>query len=216
MYQYISAIAKALTGDGKWAIIDISNIPLNVLFTEYSRIIVTLSNPFLPSNIAVDLITIRPVTEGLAITIIDFLLQNGNQTLIALPNIPTLNPKYAKYADAFHAEYKIDLIGPKTSVSTQMLVSDKTWLYLTKPSIDYSLFYKSCLVNVNGFFHLTDFDTSGIYVVDGAKSQYKSRQNQIGIYSFSELGSLSFIPITETMVHKQNINSFYKDEVFIE
>lgn len=216
MYQYKSTIAKALGGDEQWSNLDISTIPLNLLFTQYSRIIVTLTNPFLPTDVAVDLDTIRPDTESLSITIIDFLLQNGNKTLTALQTLPTLNPTYAKYADAFHAGYKVSQISPLAAADAQLPIADKTWLKLNKVGLDYSVFYKNCLVNVNGFFHLTDYDVNGAYVVDGNKTLQKSKQNQIGIYSFREVGQLSFIPINIGMIHKENLLQPYSNEVYVD
>lgn len=215
VYQFISSIAKALNGDKQWATIDINNIPLNTLFATYSRIIVTLSNPFIVGNIAVDLVTIRSTVDGLSITFNDFLILNGNKTLVTLPNMPTLTPRYAKYADSFHAGYKVAPITPRAAVDSQVPLADKSWLHLTKTNVDYNLFYKNCLVNVNGFFHLTDSDSTGIYVVDGMKSLRLSNHNQLGMYSFRELGEITLVPITPSMIHKQNDRQLYKDCAYV-
>jgi hypothetical protein len=215
MYQLISTIAKAIDANEEWSEPDISSIPLNILFTLYSKIIVILSNPFLSGNVAVDLDTIRNSIAGLNITIVEFLVQNGNNTLVALDNIPSLTPVYAKYVDGFHAGYKVLPITPTGSSNPNIPIHDKTWLKLTRPNTDYNLFYKSCLVSVNGFYHLTDTDNTGIYVVDGMKSLELSNQNNFGIYSFRELGALSFIPISSSMVYKQNTDQVYKDSACI-
>lgn len=216
MYQYISAISKLLDGNKQYVTEDISNVPLNTLFTLYSKVIVILSNPFLPNNVAIDLETIRTTTGSLQITLNEFLIQNGNTTLEALPNIPTLVPRYAKYNDGFRAGYKIAPINPRAAPDTQLPLVDKSWLHLTQPNVDYDLFYKSCLVTVNGFFHLTDSDTTGVYVIDGMKSALKSKQNQLGIYSFREIGALSFVPIIPDMIYKQNVNQPYKNDVYLD
>lgn len=216
MYQLISAVAKQLAGAEQWSNIDITTTPLNELFNTYSKLIVTLSNPFLPTNVAIDLNSIRSSLAGHTITFPEFLILNGNKTLVALPNIPSLEPKYAKYADAFHAGYKVEAIGPRTSITSLLPAIDKTWLHMTKAGVDYNLFYKNCLVNVNGFFHLTDYDTNGMYVIDGMRTQHKSRQNQIGIYSFRDVGNLTFLPITKNMLFKREQSVAYKDEVHLD
>ena len=216
MYTYVSALTKQLSEDEQWSsTTDISNIPLDTLFSIYSRVIVILSNPFLPGNVAVDLNTLQTIIGGLSITLKQYLIQNANKTIPALPSIPTLNPKFVKYSDGFKAGYKITPCNPNSSVTSNLPAGDKPWLYLTKPNLDYNLFYKSCLVNVNGFFHLTDTDGSGVFVVDGMKSTYKSNNNKLGICNFSDIGNIELIPITSSMIYKQNSNQLYKNEVFI-
>jgi len=216
MYQFISSMSRRASGTGIWVDDDISNIPLNTLMSEYSKIIVTLSNQFLPNNVIVDLGSILPNTNGLTLTLTQFLIENGNKTLPTLPidTIPKLTT--AKYADAFKAGYSIVAVNPNTSVTANQPESDKNWLYLTKPTLDYNLFFKSCLVNINGFFHLTDTDGTGIYCVDGMKTLRKSNMNQIGIYSFAELGSLEFVQIKPEMIYKQYLDQKYSDGVFID
>jgi hypothetical protein len=215
MYVFISSLVKLLNGDKQWMETDISNIPINQLYLTYSKVIVILSNQFLPENVAVDLITLNPDREGLSLTVNELLLLNGNKTLQTLPYIPTFSTKFAKYADAFHAGYKVEPINSIASFSSNLPAGDKTWLRLTKPKVDYDMFHKSCLVNVNGFFHLIDSDINGAYVVDGMTSLHLSNHNQIGVYSFKDIGQLTYIPITANMVYKQRPEQLYKDSACI-
>jgi hypothetical protein len=217
MYQLTSAVAKPLAGTGRWISVEIGNVALRVLFSTYSRVIATLTNPFLPEPVALDLNDIRPGLEGSALTFNEFLTQNGASTLPTSNTLPVLKDRYAKYADAFHAGYKVRPIHETAALDAQMPPSEKKWLHLSRDDTDYELFYKSCLVNVNGYFHLTDYDTSGVYVKDGMKSAMVSGKNQIGIVSFADLGQLSFVPITaENMVYKQNERQSYKHRAYVD
>src|ERR1019366_6127390 len=176
---------------------------IDQLFTMYSKIIVVLSNTFLTTTVAVELEAVTPYISGLTITLTQFLIENGNKTLPTLATVPVLNPKYAHYADAFHAGYSVTPIKLGTASTSQLPMSEKTSLQLTRPNTDYNLFYNSCLVNINGFYHLTDMDTNGIYVIDGMKSRNISNHNQIGIYSFNDIGAIQLVPITPAMIYKQ-------------
>lgn len=216
MYDLVSAIAKPLNGDGHWREVTIGDMALSVVFSTYARIIATLSNPFLASPVAVDLASIRPLVGGQDLTLNQFLQQNGDNTLPALDVTPVIAPRYAKYADAFHAGYKVAPIHPTAAPDAQLPLAEKTYLYLTRPDTDYQLFYKSCLVNVNGFFHLTDASTEGIYIVDGNKSAMRSHHNQIGICSFRELGTIRSISIKPEMVYKQNPDEHFKDRAYVD
>ncbi len=115
MYQLLSAIAKPLSGNRRWTAVAVGDIALNVLFSTYSRIIVKLSNPFLTEPVSLDLEDIREGNGGASITFNQFLVQNGTTTLPTSPTLPVINTRYARYADAFHAKYKISPMAPNAA-----------------------------------------------------------------------------------------------------
>lgn len=216
MYQLTSAIAKPLNGNGHWISVDIGDVAINVLFSTYSRIWAILTNSFLTAPVALDLAQIRSQVGGESITFSQFLTANGNATLPTTNQIPAIKPRYAKYVDAFQAGYTVQPIHATAAPDAQLPAADLTWLYMTRPDTDYSTFYKSCLVNVNGYFHATDAGPNGVYVKDGMTTARISRENQLGILSFANLGSLSFVPITADMVYKQNDRENYKDRAYVD
>lgn len=219
MYQLDSAIAKPVGSGARWIDLEIGEIPFNQLFSTYQKIYAKLTNPFYEGVRTLDLDNIRGQWGGTSLTFSEFLIQNGNKTLPVTTDNPELEIRYAKWADAFHADYNVLPIHPDHSWDSDIPNGEKTWLGLRRPDgmqADYNLFYKHCLVSVNGFFHLTDSDGLGIYVVDGYKSREISHQNQIGIYSFRDVGELKFIPIKEEMVYKQNPSQKYKDRLYVD
>lgn len=215
MYQLTSAIAKQLNGDGRWMDVAIGDIALRVLYSTYSRILATLTNPFLTDSVTLDVQEIRSMIGGSDITLNQFLAQNANLTLPTTPGNVVINPRFARYADGFHAGYKIQPIHPTASIDAQLPLSEKTWLFLTRPDTDYHMFYDYCLVSVNGFFHMTDVSSNGVYVQDGMKSNFLSGQNQLGIYSFHDIGKIELIPITEQMVYRQNNLQKFRDRAYV-
>jgi hypothetical protein len=215
-YQFVSAIAKPFNGDGHWVNANIGNVPFNQIFSTYSRTLITLSNNFLTSNVGFDLEQLRETHSGLTTTFNQFLIDNANAALATTTTLPELRTRYVKYADLFKTNYKIQPTTPFAPPDTDHVLQDKTWLHLSKPSIDYSDFYNYCLVNVNGFFHLTDFDTSGVYVKDGMKSKFISGKAEIGALDFTDIGKLTFIPITESMVYKQTPDQVFKNACFVD
>lgn len=216
MYHLISAIAKPLNGNGRWVDVAIGDVALNTLFSTYSRILATLSNPYLSANVSLDLADVRDGVGGQSITFNAFLVQNGNTSLSTSTDLPIIKPRYVKYADAFRAGYKVTPIRPGSAPDAEATPAEKTSLYLTRPNTDYNLFYQSCLVSVNGFFHPTDAGPDGVYVQGGMSSCMKSRQNQLGLVSFRELGSLSFHPITTDNLYKLIPNQPYKERAYVD
>ena len=215
MYTLISALAKQKTGDERWASVDISNVGLTTLLTTYSRVIAILSNPFLTSHVSFDLVNLPEGVGGESVTFNQFLTSLNNAALITNPTVPTLKPSYARYSDVFKAGYDVTPINKTAAIDSPLPLADKTWLAITRPKTDYSLFYKTCLVSVNGFYHMTDFDINGAYVIDGTKSMLISKQNEIGMVCFNDIGNLALIPITSEMVYKQNSLENFSDEVHI-
>ena len=215
MYQLVSAIGKSLTGDRRWASVDISNTPLITLYKNYSEIIATLSNPSLTANVSLRFSAIQQKAGGLQTTFPQFLTANGNLTLPTSTTLPVLSTKYAHYNDGFRAGYTMTPIDSTASLTSPLQTSNKDWLLMTRDGIDYNQFYEYCLVNVNGFYHRTDVGPDGVMVVDGMKSNRMSHRNGIGIVSFSQIGALSFIPITAGMVYKQDPTQNLRDRCFI-
>jgi hypothetical protein len=114
--------------------------------------------------------------------------------------------------------YNVDPIKMGVSITTPLLPTDYDSLriYRNSPSTDMELFYNNCLVTVNGFFHRLDFDGTFAYVVNAMKSAFKSRQNQIGMWSFHDVGSLNYVPVTTNMIYTSDVNATLKDKAYID
>ena len=217
MYQLISAIAKNMEDDTRWHNVDIGTMPMRELYATYSRVIVTLSNNFLPYNVSLDLADIRATVGALSSVFPDVLIANGNATLPTSKELPIINTRFAKYADASRAGYSIIPTAPGVSPEAQLPPSEKTWLYLKKADItSYEKMRKSVLAVVNGFIHATDADVKGFYIQEGMKSQMISGTNLLGLISFEDIGELTFIPIKPAMLYKQNDRQLYRNQCFID
>ena len=203
MYQLESAVGKLRKTGSRWQAVAIGEVAMSVLYTEYASIIAVLSNSFLPQPVSLDLELIKASYASSPLTFNEMLGALGNASLPTTPVLPELKTRHAIYSDAFRAGYKVNSFSPAGHVNSNVLPGDRHWLALTKPEVDYTLFYKSCLVSINGLVHLTDTDGQAVYVVDGMKSCRQSGRNQIGITSFRELGALEFVPITPQMVHRR-------------
>lgn len=203
MYTYVTAFVKAKKAGSRWTEVNIRDMQLVDIFTKYDKIYSVLSNTFLPDRVGFDLETIKSTNYHSTLTFAQFLMWLENKTLPHMNKIPKINTRLVKYADAFHAGYKIKAVHKTASPDSDLPRSEKQYLFLTKDKVDYELFYKSCLVTINGYVHLTDYDTNGVYVVDGNHSAVLANQNQMGLYSFREIGSLEHIQIKPEMISRQ-------------
>lgn len=217
MYIYQRAIAKEKAKDSHWTNVDISNLTLRSIFETYQKIYAVLKNDFFgEQEIVFDLETIRITHSQSNLTFVEFLTSVGNKALQHMESLPTISTRYLKYRDAFHAGYKIKAVHP-TAHPDAVLRKDQTpWAFLTRDNTDYKMLYENCLFTVNGFFHMTDYSSSGLYVVDAMKSAKIANQNTIGIYSFRELGKIEIIPIKEEMVQRQHPDIPLKTRIYLD
>jgi hypothetical protein len=216
MYTLVSAIGKSLTNGEKWSAIDLGNMTFATVIQNYSTVYAVLSNPFLPGNVSLNLNKVLPKIGNQFQTFNAYLAGLGNTALPTSPTVPTLATKYARYQDGFRAGYTITPISSRASVSAPLPTSEKSDLLLTRSDINYETFYESCLVSINGFFHLIDTDKqSGVWVTDGMKSCIHSKRNKLGIVSFQDLGTLTHIPITSDMFFKQKSTQSYANHAYL-
>lgn len=217
MYVLVNAIGVEKIQGAHYAPVDLSSIPVYQLFITYRKLYFTLSNVFLTDNVDIELSSLREKYSIFEGTFNDLLNVIGNNTLTETTITPVLNPKFAKYSDAFRAGYKIEALNILAAFNANLPPSSKTSLRIsrTNPVTDMGVFYKHCIVSINGFFHRTDYDGTYAYVVDGNSSQIKSHQNQMGFLSFLQLGEIENVPITSNMLFKQSEQSNYKNRVYI-
>lgn len=199
MYTFVKAACTARSMGAQWEIKDLANILVFDIYANYNKIILELSNPFLPSNVYVDMDTLKAKYSSYTGTLAALLLELGDRTLPTVDNFPTTTIKYAKYADAFMANYKVNktIIGqvlPKGYPESEM--KD---LMMNRPdyTTDMHLVHEYCMVSVNGYFHRTDADDNYAYVYDGGTSTLKNKQNQVGMVSFLDIGKLTKLSIKE-------------------
>ena len=118
--------------------------------------------------------------------------------------------------DAFRAGYSVKpynaLYGENVSMTDRL----DALLTRASPVADYSLFYNTTLVTVNGFYHRTDLAVGkGIVVYKAAESVRKSNQNQMGLLTFDGMCNIQTHPITESMIYKQDVNTPLSDAAYI-
>jgi len=201
MYNLVSAIVKPVDSGGRWRSMGIENVPLNNLYNDFKRVIVTLSSPVLTAPVSLEMELLRAELGGLTQTFGQWLQENGNATLPTSNSLPTINTRYAHFSDAIRSGYKATPTHPTISPSSPIPLSSKTYAILTRPEADYEYMYRRTLVSVNGFYHQTDYSVEGLFVTDAMKTCLKAGRNEIGLLSFEALGTLQFLQIKDDMIY---------------
>jgi hypothetical protein len=209
MYAFVNSVCLPRTTGGQWVEENLSNILVFDIYNTYTQVYLVLSNIHLTENINVDFNVLKPEYSSFSGTLNDLLILIGNNTLPSVPTLPNSSIRYAKYGDAFGSNYSVDITKIGVPQGNSLTNLEKTDLVLNKtvPKTDMELLHTHCLISVNGYFHMTDTDTTYAYVKDGAKSLFKSNKNALGILSFLDIGKLTKVPITEDHIYKQAGNS---------
>lgn len=202
MYQYLSAIAKAKGTASQWKEVDLNQVTFEEIQKTYSKVIFTLENPFLAGERFVTLDQMMSVGVNMSLTVEQFLSVNDNT---ALPDstIPfEVQQKTVTYRDAWRAGYKVHYITPGGTAGSNQVISDRVNLLLEREGTSYEDLYNNCLFTVNGLFHLSDYNSNGLHIIEGGRSVQHANQNKIGILNFTEIGNVQEVPITSAMISK--------------
>lgn len=218
MYSLVSSITLARTTGSQWSSVDLSNMIVHSIFNNYQKCYLRLSHFALEEDVYVDLDVLKYEYGNYNDTLAQLLIDLGDRTLPTVSNVPTLGVKYVKYSDAIKAGYKIDtcLIGQPVPINYPP--EDLVDLKITRPNYDteMSLLHSHCLLSVNGFIHYTANDDNYAYVKDGGATMRKSNQNHLGITSFLSIGELTKVPVVESMVAKQAVDSTYRERIYLD
>lgn len=216
MYTLQSALGKSLSDGQPWSAIDLGDMTFATVIQNYSVVYAILTNPFLPKPVSLNLNAILPTITNQHQTFNAYLSSLGSKALPTSTSIPSINTKYARYQDGFKAGYTIQPIGTTQSLQYGATIANKPDLLLTKKGVNYTTLFQSCLVSINGFFHMTDTDNkTGLWVTNGMKSCVQAKKNKLGLLDFQDLGKLTMIPITGSMIYKQNTSQALANRAYI-
>lgn len=204
MYRLSRALVRLKGRNSRWQLADLSTIKIVDIYSTYRNAILIMTNDFLVGEVALDLEAVRLTQSENASTVAMWLATLGNASLPTSNVIPTLENKTVLYSDAWRCNYDIQLADNFAHPDSQIPNSEKEDIILSREGVDYDLFYKHCLVTVNGLVHQTNKSIYGVYVTEGGKTGRKAKDNRVGILSFLNLGELQFVPMTDAMIYKTN------------
>jgi len=217
MYQLVSARYKVDRRSGRWVEADLSTAPITGLTAYYADVWLFVTYPSLTVPKALRLSDFSNLLNGISstMTVQEWLAHMGNTTLPWNENPPSFEERLVEYAQAWHAGYEIQAQGRSGVVDDELAKSHRQDLVLTHPSYDSLYINQHCLFTVNGYFHLSDADENSVRIIDGNTTVRKTNDNQIGIYSFEQIGPIKTCPIKADMVTAMNDQSPLWDGAYV-
>lgn len=99
---------------------------------------------------------------------------------------------------------------------TTMPDDDKVDLLLSHPGVNYDYACAHSLISINGLFHYFTKSDNGWLIKDGNTTKRKSKdKTQMAVVDFTQVGSISMIPITDEMIFRATENSPLSDNIYI-
>lgn len=215
MYEYKSAVGKSKEHNGVWEEFNINDFDLNKVLFSFSKVYVTVYNPFSKKNEVLYLNDILDKINNYSDNFDNYLKSIGNSSLPTVPGDIKLNLKKVKRKDLVKADWKMKPITHGGNPSSNDINYDLDWLYLKKENVDPLEFYKYAMVSVNGFYHFLDASEQGIWIADGMKTVKRTNDNHLSVVSFKEVGKLKYIKINEDMIYKQMDEGKLYDQCYI-
>jgi hypothetical protein len=217
-YTYVSAMVRLNRQTAQWSAVNVSQMPINTILQTYYEVSIELSNPFDSANTYLTsqtLANIQPL-EIPSPTLVSWLASLGNKALPTIATAPSTTTTPVRYSDGWEAGWVANLTDMNAALDTELPPSAMNDLILTKAGIDPANMANYVLTTVNGYLHLSGGGLNGIYVKDGGKSLRIANKNRFGIMSFLNVGAVSQIPITPSMIYKPNSNWNYSEAVWID
>lgn len=216
MYTLLKTIALSKSVGSQWEYIESKNISLYSLFENYSGLYFQLTNDIMPGDIFFNAYDLYNELCVLNIDIVKWLSQLGNRAVPTTTILPNFDIKYAKYTDAFRSEYKVKLYNYGKPTPLGYSRNDLIDALITRPkySTDLTLLDSHCLLSVNGFYHNTKIDTTGVCIENAGKSAFISKQNQVGVLSFMGIGGLKKIKLEANDIKPFEQNGKLIDKIF--
>ena len=207
MYQLVKARSRADRRAGRWVDVDLSNAPIATLTTVYGEVglYITYQGLTEPKALRFDTVSnwVNDPAVTPATTVQGWLDLLGNKTLPFAAELPDTTPKLVRYAQGWHCGYSFEPRERYGAVGTNNSVHAKQDLIATHDKLDPLYINKYALFTVNGYFHLSDATAAGVRIIDGNTTVRRGNNNQIGVYSFAEIGEIRKVPITAEMVKPQ-------------
>lgn len=217
-YQLVSAKVRGNDRSAIWEDADLGQTDINAIFKNYSRIILTLTHTVVSGTFYLNLEDARSqigVYTGTKL-LEDWLESLGNAALPTMAQAPSFREYPVLYSDAWRAGYTVTPVDGTRHPDAQLPDRDKNDLLLKRGNVNFKQYGNYMMATVNGFFHRVVGTEYGAVVMNGGRTGYLCDDNHVGVFSFREVGAIQYIPITPTMIYKQDEDQRYADYAMIQ
>lgn len=218
MYRFVSSYLKPRGPANTYQNVDISLQTIEFIQREYIDGYIELSNPALTDNIFITIQEFRELKlpHRLDQTFEYWLSYIKNATIRGTEIRPNYTTNLVKGRNALQAGYSFKLCKRTMSPDASIAIGDMNDVYLYKFGVPRETLQKRSLVTINGYMHPHVPYYDGIAIVGGGSQHKKIGELNVGLLSFSTVGDLQMVPITEDKISRYQPGVPYSDKVVID
>lgn len=218
MYQYVKSFLKPVGVNQSYQDINVSLMTLGDIYKNFIDGYIELSNTAIDGNVFLSVEDLKscdlPKRDNL--TFEYWLSYIGNRSLPTTDTRVEFTTKKISHRDALQAGYELMICSRDAHYDANLPQSEKKDLYLTKSTGAIGLLRTRSLVSVNGHLHPHRSYYRGICVLGGGESTPATGNFLCSITSFATIGDVSFVPFTQSMIHRYAPATPYSQQTIID
>jgi len=218
MYQYVKSFLKPVGVNQSYQDINVSLMTLGDIYKNFIDGYIELSNTAIDGNVFLSVEDLKscdlPKRDNL--TFEYWLSYIGNRSLPTTDTRVEFTTKKISHRDALQAGYDLMICSRDAHYDANLPQSEKKDLYLTKSTGAIGLLRTRSLVSVNGHLHPHRSYYRGICVLGGGESTPATGNLLCSITSFATIGDVSFVPFTQSMIHRYAPATPYSQQTIID
>ena len=218
MYQYVKSFLKPVGVNQSYQDINVSLMTLGDIYKNFIDGYIELSNTAIDGNVFLSVEDLKscdlPKRDNF--TFEYWLSYIGNRSLPTTDTRVEFVTKKISHRDALQAGYDLMICSRDAHYDANLPQSEKKDLYLTKSTGAIKLLRTRSLVSVNGHLHPHRSYYRGICVLGGGESTPPAGNFLCSITSFATIGDVSFVPFTQSMIHRYAPATPYSQQTIID
>lgn len=196
MYSLQTAYVRERSVNSNWVELDLTTIAIAQAMALYRDIYLVLTHPVVAGQQILNFLSYSGQMSYRSETFEQWLVFNGNGALPTTTGSIVFESQYVKYKDAFQAKFHVRCVNPDTHPDVSAPRSMLKDLLVHRLDTDYYAVAEKALFTCGGIIHRSYPTGDGIRVVNGGESLAVSNNNNLGVISFQDVGSVLQIPIT--------------------
>jgi len=205
VFTYKSSVVLERVLGSQWKPAQLGDMTVHNIFNTFRQTVHIVTHPDYETDLYVDFNALRETHGSSDSTLLQWLIDNDNQTLPLLEELPASRIRYVSYSDAIQAGYKVMAGSCSRHYPSNYPDGALPDLIVTRPktSTDVSELHSKSMITVNGYLHLTDTDGENLWVIDGGRTMSHSNLNHMGIISFNDVCSMEKFHISNEMIYPE-------------
>lgn len=203
-YIYKEALGIRVEDSCKYVSVDIANETLANLTNNFKQLFLKVEHTQTLESVVFDFLEHIQGISNTYQTVDEFLVSNGDTTILGNDLGLLVKTKYATYHDVWSTvlnDVKPAKLGVHPSNPYDPVTFKDLLLGLSSETdLTYDYFVDNCIFTVNGLVHRANLSQHGVYIQDGRISKDLCNNTDLGMINFKDVGGIETISIDDTLI----------------